>query len=282
MLIIHNAPFASPSARPGLSGPRLYSRRRYLSGLGAAAPTLQTSAPDPTAAVIAQVCPSGITKSPCGFGTDTSEVQALFQSSVASRLLLWPPPSAKWANCTNAPSSTASKVTKIASSGAGMTAGILTAAAVSGPFAPIVAGVGAVLGLVSGIFAHHSQAVALQSSVLCQNVPAANTALQGIDQELAAGAATPQQAAAAYSTLAQGFTASLRSDPSYKKGDGLDAYNTAMQLVIQARLNDLKAGLLTGGAPAPFAGTAAGLATSLGLPPIALWAAAGLAVWFLL
>jgi hypothetical protein len=281
MLIVHNAPYASPSARRGLSGPRSYSRRRYLGALGATA-ALPTSAPDPSAAIIAQLCPSGVAKNPCGFSVATAQVQQVFQSSVDSRLLLWPPPSNTWANCTSAPSATAAKVTKIASAGAGMTAGILTAAAVSGPFAPIVAGVGAVIGVISGIFAHHSQAVAMQSSVLCQNVPAANVAFEGIDQELASGVATPQQAAAAYSQLASQFTASLKTDPSYKKGDALDAYNTAMQLVVLARTNDLKAGVLTGGAPAPFASSAAGLATSLGLPPIALWAAAGLALWFLL
>jgi hypothetical protein len=281
MLIICTAePLPTPSPRRSLSGPRSHSRRRSF--LGATTP-VQASAPDPTSAVIATVCPAGIiSKSPCGFGTDTSEVQQVFQSSVASRMLLWPPPSTKWANCTSAPSQTAAQITKIGATGAGMTAGILTAAAVSGPLAPIVGAVGAIVGVISGIFAHHSQAVALQSSVLCQNVPAANAAFQGIDQQLATGTATPQQAATAYSALASQFTAALRSDPSYKKGDGLDAYNTAMQLVVLARTNDLKAGLLTGGAPAPFASSAAGLATSLGLPPIALWAAAGLALWFLL
>lgn len=87
---------------------------------------------------------------------------------------------------------------------------------------PIVGGIvlaGALLTKVFGaILGHHAAAIKKEQSILCAAVPAANDALAMIDQVLAAGQATPQQAIDALDGVVSGFsqaTSSIRkgSDP---------------------------------------------------------------------
>lgn len=197
--------------------------------------TIQSSAQ----ALIAQQCGSSGAKG-CGFGVDTTEVEQLFETSINSGYLMWPPPSAKWqTQCTGATTSqTAQSVMKIGGVGvtaAGAAAGIPAIAAVLpalGPAALIAAPILAVVGV---IFAHHQKAIQMQSNVLCENVPAANAAFQQIDAGLGNGTITAAAAIAAYQSLQSGFNSAMRSDPSYKKGDAMDAYNRAMMLVVAAR-----------------------------------------------
>ena len=261
-----------------ISGPRRF--------LGAAAPA------DPTSAVIAQVCPAGITGGACGCSTDSSEWQQVFSQSVASRFLMWPPPSSKFADCSgvSGPNAdqTASKV--IGSAGALTATGAIAAGAAAGSAVPVIGTIiGAIGGLLFGIFgASHAKAVQAQNVALCNGVPQTNSVLQQIDQALAAGQITPAQAASQYAALGSQFTSAMKQGTSYKKCDALYGYNLAMQMVIAARNQDLQNGVLTGGRPAPWAtpassGALASLESSLGvsgtsLPLLAIAAAAGLAL----
>jgi hypothetical protein len=74
-------------------------------------------------------------------------------------------------------------------------------AGVAGPAAPAVMAVGALLEVFGAIFAHHAAAVQKEQSTLCAAVPAANQALQVIDEAVASGAATPQQAISALQAM---------------------------------------------------------------------------------
>jgi hypothetical protein len=90
---------------------------------------------------------------------------------------------------------------------------------------PIVLGVGAAAELASivfgAIFGHHAKAVAKERSILCAAVPAANQALQAVDQAVAAGNFTPQNGIDALSAMLGAFAqqvASIQhgSDPTSK------------------------------------------------------------------
>jgi hypothetical protein len=226
----------------------------------------------------------------CGSSCNNAKFMTFLNSAISSRYLPANPivggAGTGSGGCPSSSSATgaatAAKFSKIGAAMGGVAVGVLHAAAVTGPAAPVVAAVAAVLAIIGGIFAHHAQAEAMQSNVLCENVPAANAALQGIDQMLANGTLSASDAATAYQQLAAQFNSAMRSDPSYKKGDALDGYNLALQAVIAARIADLQTGLLTGGAPAPFAGTAGAVTGALGLPPAALLLGAIAAAWFLL
>jgi len=69
---------------------------------------------------------------------------------------------------------------------------------------PIVGQIASVFtSIFGGIEAHHSQAVALEQSTLCQAVPAFNAALDSIDQQYRLGQLSGQQAIQALETLYQ-------------------------------------------------------------------------------
>ncbi len=159
-------------------------------------------------------------------------------------------------------------VTKLASVGAGVAgaaAGIAPIAAalpLLGPAALIAA---PILLIVGTIFANHAKAVALQSSVLCENVPAANNALAAIDAGLANGTISASQASTAYNTMLASFQSAMKSDPSYKTGDALWGFNQGMQALIAQRQLDLQSG----------ASGAGGIASSLSAVPTWLWFVGG-------
>lgn len=181
------------------------------------------------------------------------------QTCIQTRLLFWPP-NPKNATCQGAPaSSAASKITQIGALAAGGAASVAAIPAVAaalpllGPAALVAAPVLAILGT---IFANHAKAVQLQTNVLCENVPAANAALQQIDAGLTSGAVTPAQASSAYSQILSNFQAAMKSDPSYKTGDALWGYNQELQAVIAQRTLDLQSsGSVTTGASAIASGT---------------------------
>jgi hypothetical protein len=190
---------------------------------------------------------------------------------------------------------TAAKITKVGSSAAGLVGGVTGALAHAGAFSGIFATGGALsvvpvigviaaaaLGVVAAIEVHHAQAEAAQSSTLCTNVPVFNALLAQMDQELADGTATAADAQTAYQNMMAQFVSSMKADPSYKTGDAMWGYVQAAQAVLTARIADLQNGQLTGGAPAPFAGTAGTLTSAVGLPPAALLLGALAAFWFLL
>jgi hypothetical protein len=123
--------------------------------------------------------------------------------------------------------------------------------------------VGVIGGILSTIFAHHAAAVVAQDEVLCQAVPQTNSILQQIDQLLASGQLAPADASTAYQQVLTQFSSGVHSDPSFKTGDALYGYLLATQAVIAARVADLQAGVLTGGAPGPWTQPATSSAASL-------------------
>lgn len=250
----------------------------------AANPTLTTAAQAQAAAatpaaIIAQFCPSGITKQPCGCSVDSASMQTLFTNSVQSRYLMWPPPDSSFANCSGVTGETGVQKAGTIVSGAGaLTAGAAVAAgAAAGSVVPVIGtAVGAIAGLIAGIIGgSHAKAVAAQNSALCNAVPAVNAALQQIDSELATGQITPAQASGYYSQIQSQFTAALKAGTSYKQCDALYAYNLALQMVLAARNQDLQTST---GAVATGVDT---LATSLGVSPLVLVGGAALVAWLL-
>jgi hypothetical protein len=239
--------------------------RRRFAGLGAASST-------------ALVSPQQF----CGSNCKNTAFITELQNAIQNRLLQWPP-LAKNATCSSAPASSgAAKVTQAASQGIGAAAGVtgaLTTGGIIGASAataaiPIVGAIAAPVLLILGtIFSNHAKAVQLQSNVLCENIPAANAALQQIDAGLAAGTITAAQALSAYSQIQTSFTAAMKSDPSYKTGDALWGYNQELQAVIAQRTLDLQNGVGTSGAPIAAGSSFAAGATSL--PSWLPWVAIG-------
>jgi hypothetical protein len=236
-------------------------RRRRLSGLGQSAPLLSP-------------------QQFCGSNCNPAFVSEL-QNALQNRLLQWPPLPAN-ANCTGAPASSgAAKATQaggiaagsvVGVTGALVSGGLISASAVTAAI-PIAGAIVAPILLVLGtIFADHAKAVQLQTNVLCENVPAANAALQQIDAGLAAGTITPAQALAAYAQIQSSFTAAMKSDPSYKTGDALWGYNQELQAVIAQRTADLQS----------ESGAAAGATASSPLPSWVPLLAIGALAYFLL
>lgn len=207
--------------------------------------------------MIAQICPQGITKGSCGCTVDTANVQTLFNNSIASLYLQWPPPDPSWAVCSQ--SNVSGGDATIAGSAAKAAGTITTGAAIAagaaaGSVVPVVGTiVGAIGGLIASIFGgSHAKAVAAQNNALCTAVPAANAALQAIDQGLSTGAYSAAQASAAYAQIGSQFTAAMKAGTSYKQCDALYAYNLAMQMVLAARNAALSSGAIgTAGSASP-------------------------------
>jgi len=250
----------------GLYGPRSVRRRRFLLGQAA------TGA----------VSPQQFCSSQCS----NSQFMTFLQQAISSRLLPANPivggAGTGSGGCPSNSSATgaaaAAKFTQIGASAAGTALTVVGALSKAGAIAlpsaaiPIAGAAIAAVSLILGqIFANHAKAEQLQSSVLCENVPAANAALQGIDQLTATGALSASDTLTAYAQLAQQFNSAMRSDPSYKTGDALWGYNQALQAVIAQRTLDLQA-----------SGATTGVAASLGVPPLLLWGGGVAALWFLL
>lgn len=88
--------------------------------------------------------------------------------------------------------------------------GAQVAGVVSAPFTfGLSIAISGIVGIFSTIFNHHAQAVAKEQNVLCTAVPAANNYLNVIDQAVASGAATAQQALQALDSLASDFQSTV-------------------------------------------------------------------------
>lgn len=75
----------------------------------------------------------------------------------------------------------------------------------------IVVAIGALAEMFGAIFSHHAKAIAKERSILCAAVPAANQALQLIDQAVQQGSASPQDAIAALDTMPGQFQSQVSS-----------------------------------------------------------------------
>jgi hypothetical protein len=83
------------------------------------------------------------------------------------------------------------------------------AAATGAIIGAVTLGIGAIIGLFPMIFAHHAAAIAREQKIICASVPAANNYLSIIDQALASGAASPQQAIQALQSLLSDFRSTV-------------------------------------------------------------------------
>jgi hypothetical protein len=254
--------------------------------------------------IIAQICTSGVGKGNCQTES-VAQFTSFLDSAVSTRFL----PAYTQATGLSNPNACAGQQTgNSLGTAAAITGGAAkigtavgtsiatsigaTAAATIIPVVGIIAGL--VTSIVGIISAHHSQAVAEQDSLLCQLVPAINSALSQVDSALAAGTLSPSDASAQYSSMLSQFVSEMKSDPSYKSGDALNGYVIALQCVLAARIQDLNNGVLTGGAPGPWtqaasssaSGVVSSLESDLGLTSLPSWApyaaAAALLALFLL
>jgi hypothetical protein len=175
----------------------------------------------------------------------------------------------------------------------------------------IVVAIGAISELFTVIFGHHAAAIKKEQSILCAAVPAANQALQLIDQTVAAGQATPADAVTALNTLLSGFgqqVASIRHgiDPmsSGECNAACIEYSKLRAIVLQkaSQYQDLAAAQQAAAANpvasalAPITSALAPLApvtgavtsavsaasASTGIPSWILWAGGGFLLWKLL
>lgn len=155
---------------------------------------------------------------------------------------------------------------------------------------PIVGGIvlaGAALAKVFGIiFGHHAAAVKKEQSVLCAAVPAANDSLAVIDQAVASGQYTPDQAAAALDAVVSGFeqaTSSIRkgADPMASgECNAACVWLSSLRTIVarkKSQLQDLRAQQAQS-VPGQIATAISGGNLSSLLP----WAAAGLGLYLVL
>jgi hypothetical protein len=128
---------------------------------------------------------------------------------------------------------------------AGVSAGFSIAAAAGAaiPVAGLV--IGPVLGLAStitGIFSkHHAAAVRGEQQDICSSVGLVNTALDQSDQYVLAGNASPSEASSALDQIAQEFYTLLHTNTTFKTGDALWAYYSALTGIVTAKKADYAA-----------------------------------------
>lgn len=139
----------------------------------------------------------------------------------------------------------------LASSSAGLIAAL---SAASGPLAPAVAIGGMLVSLVGGIFTHHAQAVSVEQRDTCAAAPAANQALQTIDQYFYGGQATAAQCSSALDAILSNFRSMVAA--SYKVGPPCN-WNCQMTRVLQAIVAKKKSIYADAEAAAKAAATAA-------------------------
>lgn len=162
---------------------------------------------------------------------------------------------------------------------------------------PIVGGIvlaGAAIAKVFGmIFSHHAAAVKKEQSILCAAVPAANDALQVIDHALSSGQVTPEQAMAAIDNVVAGFQQAVAgiikgSDPtSSGECNAACVWLSALRAVALVKKSQYQDMALAKAAevlsPAGVVTSAVSQAASqIGIPPWAVYAAAGLLLFKLL
>jgi len=280
LIVATNAPVSVIAPRGSYSYGRSYGmRRRTRRGLlGAVTP----AATDPASAAIAQVFPGGLTAQAVSTGPGGSISQAnaqnvvtLIQQAASSRFIPWLP-NQPWAFTCG--STTPSQVTA-AKVGAVTGSGLKIAAAVDPE--PISKGILAIASMFTGIFAglfkeYHAQ----RWAAVCAAVPTTNQLLQQIDQGLSSGQMTPAQATSQYQSLQSQFSSAMHVQ-SYGRPNLVWVFDMAMQVAIAARLLDLQNSVLTGGAAAPWSTAVGKAAAAIGAPPLALLAAAAVALLLL-
>jgi hypothetical protein len=131
----------------------------------------------------------------------------------------------------------------------GVQVGLLATGTALGPVTlGVSVAVTAIIGLFSILINHHAQAVGKEQSVLCSAVPAANNYLKIIQQAVASGQATPQDAMSALDSLLSDFESSVSSirqgsDPT-SSGECnaacvMQSQLHAIVLVMKSQLQDL-------------------------------------------
>lgn len=75
----------------------------------------------------------------------------------------------------------------------------------------IIAGAVAVFAAISSLLAHHSLAVEQEQSILCAIVPKVNDAIQGLDEAVANGSVTPQQANTGLNNIQNSYIQNVQS-----------------------------------------------------------------------
>ncbi|MGH8135067.1 MAG: hypothetical protein ACRER4_01870 [Steroidobacteraceae bacterium] len=152
--------------------------------------------------------------------------------------------------------------------------------AAAAPFLAIGGGIALAVGIVVGIFkAHHAAAVAKEQGTLCVAVPGANDALSQIDAALRAGQLTAAAASAAYDQVLGSYVDYVRQiakdNPSHC--NAACVYGRMLRGIVAQRKLDLQKT-----PPAADQGVVAAAAASVGLPPVALYAAAAALLYWLL
>lgn len=190
-------------------------------------------------------------------GNSRQSFYDFLQSGISARMLPAPTQQNASTNCqsaSGAPGTTAT-VSRDVAAGAGIvTSGAVAAGAAAGSVVPIIGtAIGAFAGLISSLFgAAHAKAVQEQAQAICQGWTVANQLYQEIDSLLASGRITPSQASSAYAQIQSQFTSIMKTNTSYKTGDALWGFDLCNQAIVAARQADLRAGVLTGGQPAPW------------------------------
>lgn len=183
----------------------------------------------------------------------------------------------------------------VANTAGGIAMSFVPAAFAAGPIVGGIVLAGAAIAKVFGfIFSHHAAAVKKEQSILCAAVPAANDALQVIDQALASGQVTPQQAMGAVDNVVAGFQQAVSgiikgSDPmSSGECNAACVWLSALRavaLVKKSQYQDMAAAKTAADSASPAAAVTSAVsqaASQIGLPPWALYAAASLLLWKLL
>lgn len=153
---------------------------------------------------------------------------------------------------------------------------------------PIILGIGAaaeLAGVVFGlIFGHHAKAIAKERSILCAAVPAANQTLVAVDQAVADGHFSPQNAIDALQAMLAQFAQAVASIQHGADPTSSGECNAACVMLSQLRAIVLRKVSLYQdmlNAPTPSASSSV-MQTISGGGSLLPWAAAGLVAFLLL
>lgn len=266
-----------PSPYPLRRSPRRTSNRRTRrtlpQGLGALTPDQAAE----------QIFPQAQVKSGAGHN---QAVRDLMLRAVQAGQMLDPsgaPGYSQQGDCSATGTSTNVRLAQTASGLAltGVSIGLVAAGTVTAAaLAPFTMGISTLIGLFPIIFGHHAAAVKKEQSVLCAAVPAANNYLQIIDQGLAQGSATPEQAKAALDSLVSDFSSQVASIIHGSSPLSSGQCNAACVMLSQLRAivaykKSVYADMEATSAGAPVSSAVASAAASVGLPPWAIWAIGG-------
>jgi len=164
----------------------------------------------------------------------------------------------------------------------------------AGPAAPVLLAAGAILSIFGAVFAHHTAAVAQEQKVLCGAIPSAQDALASVYDAVSSGVMSPQQGQQALSGILAQFTQTvqpiIKNDAAHCNAactwvKQLTAIVAAKSSQYQDMIDSTAATIAAGGAAGAVATVQSSVdsaATSLGIPPLLLYAAGGLLLFKLL